>query len=109
MLACAASESRRTLLHDALSCIVRGMRKISRFSLGLLLAALAFAVPSAWAPAAAAQETANPVAAPAAIQAVPADPRALYETLNELKLDGTRVYAVHDLTLRRDAVHFAFE
>jgi hypothetical protein len=38
----------------------------------------------------------------------PSDPRALYQALNELKVDGTRVYAVHDLTLRRDAVHLTF-
>jgi hypothetical protein len=36
------------------------------------------------------------------------DPRALYQALNELKLDATRVFPVSDLTLRRDALHFAF-
>jgi hypothetical protein len=39
---------------------------------------------------------------------VPADPRALYEALNALRPDGARVYAVKDLTLRRDVVSFTF-
>jgi hypothetical protein len=44
----------------------------------------------------------------AAAPSLPSDPRALYQALNELKLDATHVYSVHDLTLRRDAIHFAF-
>ncbi len=35
------------------------------------------------------------------------DPRALYQTLNDLKLDATRVYSVKDLTFRRDAFRFS--
>jgi hypothetical protein len=41
-------------------------------------------------------------------QAVPTDPRALYEALNALRSDGAHVYSVKDLTLRRDVVSFAF-
>src|SRR5579862_9684858 len=39
---------------------------------------------------------------------LPADPHALYQALNELRADGTHVYSVQDLTLRRDAVNFIF-
>ncbi len=34
------------------------------------------------------------------------DPRALYQALNDLKLDATHVYSVKDLTFRRDAFRF---
>lgn len=39
---------------------------------------------------------------------IPADPRALYEALNDLRPDGAHVYTVKDLTLRRDLVSFTF-
>ena len=63
------------------------------------------------APANATQSAAPPppasqqaIAAPA----VPTDPRALYDALNALRPDGAHVYAVKDLTLRRDVVSFTF-
>ncbi|MFZ3217767.1 MAG: M1 family aminopeptidase [Candidatus Acidiferrales bacterium] len=40
--------------------------------------------------------------------AAPTEPRALYQALNELRTDGARVYAVEDLTLRRDVVSLTF-
>jgi hypothetical protein len=36
------------------------------------------------------------------------DPRALYQRLNELRPDGTHVYAVHEFNLRRDVISFTF-
>ncbi|MGC1386004.1 MAG: hypothetical protein WA823_19685, partial [Candidatus Acidiferrales bacterium] len=36
------------------------------------------------------------------------DARALYEALNALRVDSHRVYAVHDLALRRDVVTLSF-
>lgn len=41
-------------------------------------------------------------------QLIPTDPRALYQALNDLRPDATHVYAVHDLTLRRDVASFTF-
>jgi Peptidase family M1 domain len=41
-------------------------------------------------------------------QSVPTDPRALYQALNDLRPDATRVYTVNELTLRRDVVSFTF-
>jgi hypothetical protein len=37
-------------------------------------------------------------------QAAPTEPRALYQALNELHPDATRVYSVHEIHLRRDIV-----
>jgi Peptidase family M1 domain len=34
----------------------------------------------------------------------PTDPRALYQALNQIRLDATHVYTVHELNLRRDVV-----
>jgi hypothetical protein len=45
----------------------------------------------------------------AAPQPADAPARALYDALNALRVDPTRVYRVHDLVLRRDAVRLAFE
>jgi hypothetical protein len=87
------------------------MRSLLRFSLRLLLAVLAVAALEMPACGATATQNANSTAAAgpqAAKSPLPTDPRALYQILNELKLDGTRVYAVSDLTLRRDALHFSF-
>jgi hypothetical protein len=87
------------------------MRSFLRFSLRLLLALLVLGALHGSDCTAAAQENATSPASPTQqtdATSLPADPRALYQTLNELKLDGTRVYAVSDLTLRRDAIHFAF-
>lgn len=44
----------------------------------------------------------SPATAP---QTLPADPRAIYQALNELRPDGTRVYTVHQIALRRDVVN----
>jgi hypothetical protein len=38
-----------------------------------------------------------------------ADPRALYEALNGLRVDPNRVYPIKDLSLRRDVATFSFE
>jgi hypothetical protein len=43
-----------------------------------------------------------------ATSAIPTDPRALYDALNALRPDATRVYTVKDLTLRRDVVSLTF-
>ncbi len=43
-----------------------------------------------------------------ATNAPPEDSRALYRALNELRPDGTRVYAVHDLNVRRDVISLTF-
>ncbi|MGB0036345.1 MAG: M1 family aminopeptidase [Candidatus Acidiferrales bacterium] len=39
-----------------------------------------------------------------ASQIAPADPRALYQALNDLRPDGVHVYTIKDLNLRRDVV-----
>jgi peptidase M1-like protein len=87
------------------------MRSLLRFSLRLLLAVLASALMLGNASGVAAR-TRKDLAAARAQQSsdssIPADPRALYQALNELKVDDTRVYAIHDVTLRRDAIHFVF-
>ena len=41
-------------------------------------------------------------------QSHPADPRAIYQALNELRPDGTRVYTVHQIAIRRDVVNLTF-
>jgi hypothetical protein len=87
------------------------MRSFLRFSLRVLPELLALAMILGGASGAGAQMHADLAATrdqQTPDSSVPADPRALYQALNELKVDGTRVYAVHDLTLRRDAVHLAF-
>jgi hypothetical protein len=38
----------------------------------------------------------------------PDDPRAVYRALNELRPDGSHVYNVHDLNIRRDVISFTF-
>jgi len=43
-----------------------------------------------------------------ATNAQPEDSRALYRALNELRPDGTRVFAVHDLNVRRDVISLTF-
>ncbi|HEY4878578.1 MAG TPA: M1 family aminopeptidase [Candidatus Acidoferrales bacterium] len=88
------------------------MRNFLRFSLRVLPALLLIGLAPETKYGAAAQEkadsaTVDPHQANAA-SSLPSDPRALYEALNELKLDPTQVFSVSDLTLRRDALHFAF-
>ena len=89
----------------------RLMRDFYRFSLrvlpGLLLVGL---LPSPDRGAGTPSQT-NSAVAPAQqadTTSLPSDPRALYQALNELKLDATRVFQLSDLTLRRDALHIAF-
>jgi Peptidase family M1 domain len=41
-------------------------------------------------------------------QSLPADPRAIYQALNELRPDGTRVYTIHHIAIRRDVVNLTF-
>jgi peptidase M1-like protein len=90
------------------------MRSLLRFSLRLLPELLALATIFGGASGAGAQTPAESAVTRAqqtsdtSDTSIPADPRALYQALNELKVDGSRVYAVHDLTVRRDAVHLAF-
>ncbi|HEY0703027.1 MAG TPA: M1 family aminopeptidase [Candidatus Acidoferrales bacterium] len=82
------------------------MRNFLQLSLRILLCSLAGALLLARGPLRA-QETGT--AAPAAMPAPSpdlSDPHALYDALNDLKLDGTHVYAVKDLTFRRDAFRF---
>jgi peptidase M1-like protein len=38
-------------------------------------------------------------------KSLPADPRALYQALNEIRPDGTRVYTIRQIALRRDVVN----
>ncbi|HKN60955.1 MAG TPA: M1 family aminopeptidase [Candidatus Acidoferrales bacterium] len=42
-------------------------------------------------------------------QAIPADPRALYQALNALRPDPVRVYSVRSLSLRRDVINLTFD
>ena len=87
------------------------MRSFLGFSLRVLPALLAAGLLHVSTGGASAQESANITAAAKQqpdTTPFPSDPRALYQTLNELKLDGTRVFTVSDLTLRRDALHFSF-
>ena len=88
------------------------MRSFLRFSLLLPLALAPVVMGVLFASRVEAQTATNNSMAPASQQTadglIPSDPRALYQSLNDLKLDGTRVYSVHDLTLQRDAIHFAF-
>jgi hypothetical protein len=101
--------------------VSNSVTKFARLSLRvLLLASLATVAAPHHAPLRAQNVTAPPhattpaTAAPANAPALPAaptpdlsDPRALYQALNDLKLDATRVYAVKDLTFRRDAFRFS--
>jgi hypothetical protein len=99
------------------SYTVNHVRGFLRFSLTILLLLGADFIGIAPRSTAALQAPANaPQTAapqPSATQpnpaaAIPTDPRALYEALNNLRPDGARVYAVKDLTLRRDVVSFTF-
>src|ERR1700723_3606372 len=87
------------------------MRNFLRFSLRVLPALLLIGPGQGAKCGVLAQEKANSAAVDprqANAASLPTDPRALYEALNELKLDPTRVFSVSDLTLRRDALHLAF-
>jgi len=44
------------------------------------------------------------VTTPPATQPAPANPRALYQALNGLRPDASRVYSIHELNLRRDVI-----
>jgi hypothetical protein len=44
-----------------------------------------------------------------AAQAIPSDPRALYQALNALRPDPARVYSVRSLSLRRDVINLTFD
>ena len=87
------------------------MRNLLRFSLRFLPVLVGLGLMSVAPQVATAQAADDQPARPsqqATDSSIPSDPQALYQALNELKLDGTRVYAVRDLTLRRDAVRFDF-
>lgn len=87
------------------------MRNLLRFSLRFLPVFVGLGLMPAKAQTSAARAVDDRPAQPAQPtidSSIPSDPVALYQALNELKLDGTRVYTVRDLTLRRDAVRFDF-
>ena len=44
-----------------------------------------------------------------AAQAIPSEPRALYQALNALRPDPARVYSVRSLSLRRDVINLTFD
>jgi len=78
------------------------MRLRGRVSRCALLAVLLLAPAEAWSGFAhqAAAESAQAVAP----QPAPLNPRALYQALNGLQPDPSRVYSIHELNLRRDAI-----
>jgi len=86
------------------------VRSFLRFSLGVLLLlgadfiGITHRSTATQSPAPQTASTPQAIATPP----VPTDPRALYDALNALRPDGTRVYIVKDLTLRRDVVSFTF-
>jgi Peptidase family M1 domain len=93
------------------------MRRFVRFSRGFLLllgAGLLGLAPRSsaalQAPGGGMAQAPSPAGSTQAIppKAIPTEPRALYQALNELRLNGEQVYEVKDLTLRRDAVSFTF-
>ena len=49
-----------------------------------------------------------PAEANSAPQAIPSEPHALYQALNDLRPDTEHVYSVHQLSLRRDVISFTF-
>lgn len=109
----------RSLLSDALSGTVGAMLRFLRLSPSLLLVLACAEILSAPHAARAMQPQQNPpaasassatatVSAAAPAQPVPSDPLALYQALSALRADGTRVYTVHDLNLRRDVLNFTF-
>ncbi|HTS12446.1 MAG TPA: M1 family aminopeptidase [Candidatus Limnocylindrales bacterium] len=49
------------------------------------------------------------VSAPPGQQDVPTEPRALYQALNALRPDTTRVYSVRSVTLRRDVINLTLD
>jgi hypothetical protein len=59
-------------------------------------------------PAASAPSATTTISPASSAQPVPTDPLALYQALTALRADGTRVYNVHDLNLRRDVLNFTF-
>ncbi|MGA8674673.1 MAG: M1 family aminopeptidase [Candidatus Acidiferrales bacterium] len=108
-----------SLLSDALSGTVGAMLRFLRFSPSLLLvlvcaevlslphAARAMQSPQNSQAASATAATTSIPPAPVA-QPIPTDPLALYQALSALRADGTRVYTVNDLNLRRDVINFTF-
>ena len=89
---------------DALSCIVNSMgcgSRLSLFSLLLLACAVPFA-PLLEGQSPQATDAANPNPASPRPQD---EARSLYRALNDLRPDATRVYTVHNLSLRRDAIN----
>ncbi len=59
-------------------------------------------------PGAPAASAATSISAAPVAQPMPSDPLALYQALTALRADGTRVYTIHDLNLRRDVINFTF-
>jgi len=56
----------------------------------------------AWTPQPA--QSAPPTASQSLSREIPSDPRALYQALNELRVDAGHIYTVHELNLRRDVI-----
>jgi hypothetical protein len=96
------------LLALALSGTVERVPGFARFSpvvVSLVLsAAWIFVPPRIAAPQPAPEHAQNPPS-----RAVPTDPRALYQALNALRPDPSRVYSVRSLSLRRDVINLTFD
>lgn len=101
------------------SCYSRLVPYAKRFSLRFLLpaacAALLALSPHCFAqqtegdvPAASASNAVPAAATYSALQAIPNEPHALYQALNDLRPDAERVYSVHQLSFRRDIISFTF-
>lgn len=86
------------------AAIVRKMLRIApKFARGLAIAAVvAIVLLMGLTPHTPTLET---MANATEMQALPNDPRVLYQALNALKPDGEHVYTIHELNLRRDVVN----
>jgi hypothetical protein len=82
------------------------MGSCPRVSPNILPVTLAFLIFAPFTSALSAQVSQGSLTKQAIAKSLSDDPRALYQALNELKLDGEQVYSVRDLSLRRDAVEF---
>src|ERR1700693_6329919 len=92
---------------DALSCTVDCMPPATRFSPCFLLWAALTAL-LIFCPVCSPQQAPGAVSNGNAPTVSTEDPRALYQGLNEVRPDGSHVYAVHDLNLSRDVISITF-
>ena len=92
-------------------CPKRYSRRMPRFArsslvvVSLILSTTRIFVP----PRIAALQSAPEHAQTQAEQAVPTEPRALYQALNALRPDPSRVFSVRSLSLRRDVINLTFD